>query len=85
LKIENFLKINKVKHRLNRLGRCAVKKEHKIFRRSTRTKFILRAQNKMAAFLLKFYTGGGALPFSQTTGNLKMELSGDIACVGQKK
>jgi hypothetical protein len=44
---------------------------------------VLRAQNKMAAFLLKFYTGG-ALPFSQTTGNLKMELSGDIACVGQK-
>jgi hypothetical protein len=29
--------------------------------------------------------GGGAQPFSQTTGNLKMELSGGTTCVGQKK
>jgi hypothetical protein len=33
-------------------------------------------------FFLKISDGG---PFSQTTGNLKMELAGDIACVGQKK
>jgi hypothetical protein len=39
----------------------------------------------MAAFSLKSPMGGGAQPFSQTTGNLKMELAGDIACVGQKK
>jgi hypothetical protein len=39
----------------------------------------------MAAFLLKLYTGGDAQPFSQTTGNLEMELSSDIACVGQNK
>jgi hypothetical protein len=40
------------------------------------TKGVLRPQNKMAAFLLKFYTGWDAQPFPQTTGNLKMELSG---------
>jgi hypothetical protein len=38
----------------------------------------------MAAFSWKSPMGG-AQPFSQTTGDLKMELAGDIACVGQKK
>jgi hypothetical protein len=46
---------------------------------SVTRKHILRPQFKMAAFPLKISTGGGgAQPFSQTTGNLKMELTGEI-------
>jgi hypothetical protein len=38
----------------------------------------------MGASVRRGNATGGAQPYSQTTGNLKMELSGDTACVGQK-